>query len=75
MITIAEVADISMPGTSGGLYAIFFAGLAKGLREAASELQTDEADAKVWARGLEVSSSFPSKTHVAYFLPRAARTQ
>ncbi|KAM0755741.1 dihydroxyacetone kinase Dak1 [Meredithblackwellia eburnea MCA 4105] len=51
--TIAEVADVKMGGTSGGLYSIFFSGLAKGLIQAQEELKEDRATPALWARGLE----------------------
>ncbi|KAL8286260.1 hypothetical protein RQP46_004748 [Phenoliferia psychrophenolica] len=54
-LQIAEVVDVEMGGTSGGLYSIFFSGLSKGLLQAASERQADTATAEVWARGLELA--------------------
>lgn len=56
MIAIAEVVEVEMGGTSGGLYSIFFNGLSKGLLEAQREKQSETATAEVWARGLEVCS-------------------
>lgn len=54
VVTIANVVEAKMGGTSGGLYGIALNGLAKGLSSAAEELKTDVADSKVWARGLEL---------------------
>ncbi|KAG8950773.1 Dihydroxyacetone kinase 2 [Tulasnella sp. 424] len=48
VMTLAQVADERMGGTSGALYSIFLSALAKGLKDAASSSST--ADLGVWAK-------------------------
>ncbi|KAK4058105.1 hypothetical protein OIO90_000844 [Microbotryomycetes sp. JL221] len=55
MVSIGEVAENDMGGTSGGLYSIFMSALAKGLLTAADENKQDKATAEVWARALELA--------------------
>ncbi|KAM0793154.1 hypothetical protein ACM66B_000629 [Microbotryomycetes sp. NB124-2] len=55
MVSIGEVAENDMGGTSGGLYSIFMSALAKGLLQAAEEKKQDKATAEVWARALELA--------------------
>ncbi|KAK4054827.1 hypothetical protein OIV83_000751 [Microbotryomycetes sp. JL201] len=55
MVSIGEVAENDMGGTSGGLYSIFMSALAKGLLQAADENKQDKATAQVWARALELA--------------------
>ncbi|KAH8927700.1 Dak1-domain-containing protein [Atractiella rhizophila] len=54
-LTISDVVETKMGGTSGGLYSIFFNGLAKGLRTAKEEKGATEANQEVWARGLDLA--------------------
>lgn len=54
MVTIGEVVEKEMGGTSGGFYAIFFSALGKSFVQAAKEKGEEKATAEVWARALEV---------------------
>lgn len=57
VVSLSQIVESSMGGTSGGLYSILLSGVASGLIQAMKELKSEDATAEVWARSLEVSPS------------------
>ncbi|KAK4554293.1 dihydroxyacetone kinase Dak1 [Recurvomyces mirabilis] len=58
---IISIVENSMDGTSGALYAIFLNALAHGLRSQGNGSGSKPADAKVWAKALEIASQSMGK--------------